>query len=266
MSAKPIPGLTASFWDLVKVAPAPLLMLDYDGTLAPFVTDRDLAVPYPGIERLLERILADGRCHLVIVTGRAVEDIPRLLSLDPLPEIWGCHGWERRLPDASIRRLELPDEARRALKLAWRWGHSAGLDKRLEEKPFSVAVHWRGLEAKARDDLQAQAEDSWGVLAAQGGLDLHPFDGGLELRCPGRNKGDVVQDLLAEAPADTLAVYLGDDLTDEDAFQALGPNGQGILVRQEYRRTAAAHWLQPPEQLLDFLQTWVRVCSHGGDV
>ena len=52
--------------------------------------------------------------------------------------------------------------------------------------------------------------------------------------------------------------YLGDDLTDEDAFRAVATRGLGILVRQELRKTAAVAWLRPPEELLDFLHRWAR--------
>jgi len=51
--------------------------------------------------------------------------------------------------------------------------------------------------------------------------------------------------------------YLGDDLTDEDAFAAMGNRGLSILVRGEVRRSCARFWLRPPEELLHFLDEWI---------
>lgn len=55
--------------------------------------------------------------------------------------------------------------------------------------------------------------------------------------------------------------YLGDDLTDEDAFQALDTRGLRVLVRDALRPTAADIWLQPPDELLDFLRSWRQTCE-----
>jgi len=78
----------------------------------------------------------------------------------------------------------------------------------------------------------------------------------LELRVRGRNKGVAVRTVLSEEGEDVVAAYLGDDRTDEDAFVAIERRGLGVLVRDQYRPTAASHWLRPPEELLDFLIRW----------
>ena len=89
---------------------------------------------------------------------------------------------------------------------------------------------------------------------------MHAFDGGIELRVPGRSKATAVEQLLAESGADPVSAYLGDDRTDEDAFQAIASHGLGVLVRPDLRPTAAAWWLRPPEELLDFLDQWIAAC------
>jgi trehalose-6-phosphatase len=81
------------------------------------------------------------------------------------------------------------------------------------------------------------------------------FDGGVELRA-GRNKGDAVLQLLTELPGDSPVAYLGDDSTDEDAFQALGARGLGVLVRQQWAPSSAQLWLRPPTELRNFLAAW----------
>ncbi|MFC2150456.1 trehalose-phosphatase, partial [Calditrichota bacterium] len=86
-------------------------------------------------------------------------------------------------------------------------------------------------------------------------LELHYFDGGIELRAAGRNKGFAVQTVLREQPFGTCA-YLGDDLTDEDAFEVLKGKGLCVLVREEYRETKADVWIKPPDELIEFLDNW----------
>jgi trehalose 6-phosphate phosphatase len=93
-------------------------------------------------------------------------------------------------------------------------------------------------------------------------LRLLPFDGGVELRSLERNKGSVVQDILAQEPPGLPTAYLGDDLTDEDAFVALGDRGHSILVRPELRESAARFWLKPPEELLRLLDDWIAATSQ----
>jgi trehalose-phosphatase len=66
-----------------------------------------------------------------------------------------------------------------------------------------------------------------------------------------------VEAILSEEPEDVPVAYLGDDLTDEDAFVAVGNKGYSILVRSEVRASAAQLWLQPPEELLEFLDAWI---------
>jgi trehalose-phosphatase len=90
-----------------------------------------------------------------------------------------------------------------------------------------------------------------------GGLHLLPFDGGVELRSTDRTKGTAVAEILSRGPDDAPVAYLGDDLTDEDAFVALGNQGYSILVRGEVRASSARFWLRPPEELLGFLDGWI---------
>ena len=89
------------------------------------------------------------------------------------------------------------------------------------------------------------------------GLHLLPFDGGLELRSTNRTKGTAVAEILSQEPDEVLAAYLGDDLTDEDAFVATGNKGYSLLVRNEVRASFARFWLRPPEELLEFLDAWI---------
>ncbi|WP_372695351.1 trehalose-phosphatase [Immundisolibacter sp.] len=262
--------LLTTFWAQLATAQRALLLLDYDGTLAPFTLDPADAHPYPGITGALERLLAlpTSSHRLVIVSGRWLRDLRPLLGIDHGLEMWGCHGRERRLPDGRHSLTPLPEAAVRALAEADAWETMARrLGGRVERKPASLAFHWRGLPAHRHEALRQALAQRFAELPENNTLAWHDFDGGVELRVPGRDKGDVVRTLLAETPpgAPTPRIaYLGDDLTDEDAFKALGEQGLSVLVRPEYRPTAAQLWLRPPEDLLAFLHRWADIREQTG--
>ena len=238
----------------LKDAPNRVLFLDYDGTLAPFHVDPRKAMPYPGICEILKRIVARKNTRVAIVSGRRMEDLAGPLSLVPHTEVWASHGWEfliggrngRRVPPSDVR-AELMSAETRARPLL-RWG------ARIEKKVASVAVHWRGLPPSTVRLVQDTLKNDWRPLLEQQ-LSMLPFDGGMEIRARAHNKGDAVRMLLAECSGAACA-YLGDDITDEDAFRAIKPHGLGVLVRERPRVTAADLWLSQPSELTDFLERW----------
>jgi len=245
-----------TFFQSLAGAPHSVLMLDYDGTLAPFRVKPGQAVPYPGVRPILKRILKNARTRVVLISGRWTKDLIPLLRLDPLPEIWGSHGWERRHADGRCEIFPFDERALRGLAEADRWAESQDLEDRVEGKPGCLALHWRGLSRQKAEGIRSRAMKNWTRLARKTGLEITEFDGGLELRVPGRHKGIAVKTVLKEAGPDAVSAYLGDDRTDEDAFRAIRKRGLGILVRQTSRPTDAQIRLKPPDELLDFLKRW----------
>ena len=247
----------AAFFESVAHAPARVLMLDYDGTLAPFHVQPERAVPYPEVAAALRQLVAAGGTRVVIVSGRPAEEVPPLLSLESRPEIWGSHGWERLFPDGR-RVVEQPGgDASRSLGEATAAVSALTRDgARLEQKLASLALHWRGLDETVAADLQRRARAAWQPIADRGAVEILAFDGGLELRAVGCNKQYAVKAVLSEAPQEAAIAYLGDDITDEDAFRAVRVRGVGVLVRPQFRETAADVWIKPPEELVEFLRHW----------
>lgn len=239
-----------------------VLVLDYDGTLAPFAVARDRAVPYPGVTACLCRLPRRGSGRFAVVSGRPAADVLALIAPAVPSEIWGCHGAERLIPGGESFPPALPGSARTALARAKTLAAGLVPAGALEEKPVSLAAHWRGLDAPARRELSRRLRPLWTELARTSGLVLHPFDGGLELRVPGWDKGRAIWHMRKEHPGAVL-VYCGDDRTDEDAFAALGEDGIGVLVRARSRATAAAYRITPPGALLRLLGTWAAVM--GGE-
>ncbi len=246
------------FFALLGRAPRRFLLLDYDGTLAPFKAERDQAFPYPGVRRLLEIIQRGGETRLVIISGRPVKELPGLLGARRTPEIWGAHGAQRLLPDGTYWPPLVDETAAAGLKSLAAAIARDGLERLAEIKPASLALHWRGQDGHTRRLVEDLARGEWLSLARRAGLTLREFDGGLEFRAPGRNKADAVGTIIAESGTEAIGAYLGDDETDEDAFLAIKGRGLSVLVRPEFRHTSAEAWLRPPEELIEFLKAWIR--------
>jgi len=246
------------FFGAFAGGPRPLLLLDYDGTLAGFRLDRFQSRPWAGVRELLTRIQREGRTRMVVITGRPPEEIAPMLGLDPPLEVWGLHGAERLHPDGRREHDEIPAETREkldALRTQLKQNSLGGL---YEDKPNAAVMHWRGHSPARAKQIEGRARVLFEPLAELEGLALLKFEAGLELRA-GRDKGGAVQELLHEAGEGAPCTYLGDDITDEEAFcainQASGPH-LSVLVRRQLRQTAADIWLRPPGDVRMFLRRW----------
>lgn len=256
------PGLDLDrFFGRVRRARERVLLVDYDGTLAPFHPDPGRAAPYPDVARIVSAIARQPRARVIVVSGRALRDLAAPLAQLNGHEAWGAHGWQRSRagertldfrPNASqLERLDQADAKARSLQ---------PLGARVERKPASVAVHWRGLDPVSIEAVRERLQRAWSPYEGDG-LESLAFDGGEELRASGRTKGSAVQQVLAESPH-AVCAYLGDDSTDEDAFTAVRPRGLGVLVRPALRPTRASLWLEPPHELVEFLERW-RACAEA---
>ena len=251
------------FMNAVAQSPVSALLLDYDGTLAPFCLNRQQAFPYPGMTELLREIIVCGSTRVVIITGRNAQEVIPLLAIHLPLEIWGCHGLERLRPDGTRETPRVEEPVIHALADADRWLRDQGLHYRAEFKTGAVAIHWRGLDEATTAETRGQVLLGWLPIAQSTPMELLEFDGGIEMRMPGRDKGDAVRTILDEVGPEVPVAYLGDDITDERAFLALGTRGLSVLVRPEWLETAAALWIRPPEGLREFLTRWLQACREG---
>jgi len=243
-----------AFWRTVASAPRRALLLDFDGTLAPFSVDRLRPRMREGAADALDRIALSGATRLAIVTGRGARELAALLPPGLRAEIWGSHGLEH-LDASGAYEAPSPSPDMAAVRdAAAEWVRERGHEPNLEIKPYGFALHRRA-DPAAFDALRPEVLARWQGDAARAGLDLLEFDGGFEFRPTGRHKGEVVRRILDEEGPGAAAAYLGDDWTDEDAFRALDGMGLSVLVRVEPRDTAARAWM-PPQDLAGFLLRW----------
>ncbi len=245
-------------------AASSLLLLDYDGTLAPFRVDRFKAAPWAGVRELLNHIQSQKKTRIEVISGRPAAEVVGLLDLEMPPTVWGLHGAERLRPDGR-REMEPPTEAARAkldaVSAKLRGNAFGGL---FEEKPNAAVMHWRGMAPRKAREIEKRTRELFEPLAASDGLQLLDFECGLELRT-GRDKGGAVEAILDElgvnGTAKIPAAYLGDDITDETAFAAMKGRGLSVLVRRALRKTNADVWLKPPEELRRFLRMWLEAAK-----
>jgi trehalose-phosphatase len=251
------------FFSHFSAAPRALLMLDYDGTLAAFRVDRFTACPWARVRELLNLIQSLERTRLVVVTGRPPREIQPLLALETPVEVWGLHGAERLYPDGHSELEQAPPAARARLDELTALLRRDALGGLFESKPNAAVMHWRGASPHKARVIEARTRALFEPAAQIEGLRLLEFECGLEIRA-GRNKGGavtaVLDEMKAAASSPFPAAYLGDDLTDEAAFRAMnsatGPH-LSALVRRQWRQTNAEIWLKPPEELREFLRSWV---------
>jgi trehalose 6-phosphate phosphatase len=188
-----------------------LLAFDYDGTLAPIVATPGDARMRPRTEDLLSTITRLYPC--VVISGRALPDIADRLSGIPVWHVFGNHGLE------SGSHQPHPAAQTRA------WVHqlehelAAHPGVEIEDKGLTVTVHYRRAahrpEAIAAIDSATRRLHGARVLGGNEAVNLLPSGAG--------DKGMALCDARRAFACET-AIYVGDDATDEDAFEACDPH------------------------------------------
>ncbi len=240
------------------------VFLDYDGTLTPIV---DTPVQAVLSEEMRETVRCLGdRCVTAVVSGRAREDVQERVRLDNLFYA-GTHGFDIVGPAGSgvyhqVGQEFLPAMEELHQRLRGALAHVPGLLP--ETKGYSIAVHYRLVEDATVPDVEAVVD---GLL--QDYPRLRKTHGKKVFEIGPRfdwNKGKAVEWILQALGLDHPGVvpfYLGDDTTDEDAFEAVAAKGLGILVADEPRPTAAGYRLAGDAEVARFLQRLTRTIHES---
>ena len=223
----------------------PLFMLDYDGTLAEVVDNPDEAYPHEDVPDLLKTLSS---AHPVyIVTGRAADDLSNLLHVGGLRVI-GVHGMEEGVlgeevtPAVSDEDLETLEEVRQNPP------EIKGL--KVEDKRSAIAFHYREVSEGDRGRLESWASQQPENLSRLWGKNV------LELRPEGYSKGRAVERLVKEHSG-KAPIFIGDDTTDEEAFEVLAELGTGLSIKVGQGETKAQERLEGVDAVVTYLKRYL---------
>jgi len=226
-----------------------VFFLDYDGTLTPIVARPELAVLADEMRDVIRKL--SEKYTVAIVSGRMREDVQRLVGIEGLVYA-GSHGFDIKGP--NISRVE--PHARELVSLIGQIIKE--LHKKIgeieniliEEKKFSVAVHYRLVDEKYLPSIREVVEDiikHYKELRLMQGKKVFEILPAFEW-----NKGKAIlwiMRALGFSWFNSSIVYIGDDTTDEDAFRILRTRGTGILVSKEPKISAADFWVSSPDEV-----------------
>jgi trehalose-phosphatase len=253
-----LPNALTSYGQLIGITSAreSMVFLDYDGTLSPIVADPGSARLVDGAAEALRLVAA--ACPVAILSGRDLTDIRTRVDA---AGIWyaGSHGFELVAPDGTYHENEeasgfVPVLDRAADELSRTLAQIPGV--RIEHKRFAVAVHYREVAAEHVGAIVSATHE----LGQRAGLRVTSGRMLVELRPDlDWDKGTTLAWIRnqIDPSGDMLPIYIGDDLTDEDAFGAIKFDGIGIVVAHDEdgdRKTAAHFTLQSPDHVCEFLQ------------
>ncbi|WP_312884778.1 trehalose-phosphatase [Nocardia barduliensis] len=232
----------------------PAVLLDFDGTVADIVADPAGAEPIDGVAAVLTALAT--QCPVAVISGRDLTDLRDHVGVDG---IWyaGSHGFELMAPDGNRHVHDAAPGAERALaeaarELGQRLNDIAGV--LVEHKRFAVAVHHRNVAVEDVGRVVAAVHE----VGHAAGLRVTHGRRVTELRPDvAWDKGTALRWILDHLTVPVLPIYLGDDLTDEDAFDAVEADGLAIVVRAEEtgdRHTAARFSVAGPRQVRAFLE------------
>ncbi len=240
-----------------------VLLADYDGTLTPIVERPELAVLPEPTRELLQRISRQRRATLGIVSGRALSDLRQKVGLTHVIYA-GNHGLEIEGPGLSFIH-PLAEEFKPVFRLLYQllsraFGGSPAV--LVEHKGLTLTVHYRLVNSdREAEEVRGTFNAIVAGARALGTVKTASGKKVLEVRPPVNwHKGKAIQLILKKYArggnhSGTLVVYLGDDLSDEDAFKFVEKaNGISVFVGEETEPTAARYFLKSPAEVQEFLK------------
>jgi len=232
------------------------IFLDYDGTLTPIVERPEAAVLSEEMRATLKNLA--GRETVAVVSGRDLQDVRTRVDIDTLFYA-GSHGFDIRGPkgetfehDQAMEALPVLDEVESGLRRKLQDVTGA----QVERKRFSIAVHYRRVKERDLSLVAAAVKevgDGYPQLRMGTGKKVYELQPDVEW-----DKGRALlwmMETLELKPDRSRAVYIGDDTTDEDAFEVLSGDGIGIVVhRGTPKLTFAEYVLSDTGEVREFLE------------
>lgn len=233
----------------------PSLFLDYDGTLTPIVPNPDDAILSEENKEIITKLSRN--IPVSIVSGRDRKDLTSKVMIETVYYA-GSHGFDIKGPDNLEMQHEsehevIPSLDRAEKNLKEKLRHIPGAN--VERKKFAIAVHYRNVEEKdvpTVKDAVMEELDRHESLKKGLGKKIMELKPNLDW-----HKGRALDWLLENLdwnPNQYYPVFIGDDITDEDGFEAIQGKGLGIIVGAHDEMTAASYKLKDTEEVTVFLK------------
>jgi len=239
------------------------VFLDYDGTLTPIVETPDRAIMSEDMRDAVIKL--SNHCTVGIISGRDLKDVQRKVNINSIVYA-GSHGFDISGPEGlNIKNQTgtefLPVLDRAENELSEKLRSIEGV--LVERKKFAIAIHYRLVNPEKIELIEEgvdkvtsfhpELRKAYGkkIFELQPDIDWH--------------KGKALLTLLSTLKLDgndVLPFYIGDDVTDEDAFRALKDRGIGIVVWDEPYETAASYCLKNPDEVREFLLKLILLCKR----
>lgn len=264
MSGSPRPsadGLSAAL-EALATTPMLLVALDFDGTLSPTVDDPDAARAIPESRAAVVALAGIPATRVAVVSGRALASLERVAQLPSDVLLVGSHGAEFRIdgeesgPELSVDERALLGRLYAAVSdVAARFEGA-----RVEEKLAGCGLHTRLVSAEDAAKAQAAALAAvaalgTGRISERYGKDI------LEFTTRTADKGTAIA-VLRERTGASATLFVGDDVTDEDGFAALGADDVGVKVGAG--ATAAEYRVHDPAAVAELLTALVHSRERSG--
>jgi len=237
-----------------------LLFLDYDGTLTPIVETPEKAVIPQNTKNLLEELSTSPRYRIAIISGRSLSDIKALVGLKDIIYA-GNHGLEIEGP-----KIKFESQVSPRLKSIIRYIYKDMVSRfskikgvLIEDKGLTISIHYRLLDEKDIQEFLSVFNEITDPYIVRSKIKINTGKKVYEIRPPVMwDKGKVVLWLLARqqfllGENKILPVYIGDDVTDEDAFKVLKKKGLTIFVGEQ-ASSEAQYYLKTIEEVTEFLR------------
>ncbi|STY29637.1 beta-phosphoglucomutase [Legionella wadsworthii] len=255
--------------NLIKNDNELIIFLDYDGTLTPIVDHPEYALLPPLMFQCLSEL--SRKYRTVIISGRKLDNLKRLINV---PNIFysGNHGLEFEGPEHSKMFYQMGHEFVDDLQsiftiLSQELASIEGCV--IENKKFSLSIHYRMVEEASHEFISNKIDE---YLTNFPNLSRHYGKKVFEIRPNIQwNKGIAAENILNQLKTmknNLIPIYIGDDVTDEDAFKQLSFKGINIKVTSEFHKTHASYFLKSPKkvlQFLNYLNNFKEVCYESLD-
>jgi trehalose 6-phosphate phosphatase len=218
--------MTLAHLQEIARTPALLIACDYDGTLSPLVNNPQLAFPHRESIAALRALASFPDTHVAVVSGRSLRDLAALSRLPAEIHLVGSHGSEFDagfVNDLDEHQVQLRTEITNALSELAR---ISGTGFTIEKKPASVAFHYRNADP---DEAERAVRAILDGPAQLQGVDVKHGKMVIELTVVTTNKGTAIDILRRQVSADAV-LFMGDDVTDEDAFAVLAGPDLGVKI------------------------------------